>query len=107
MPGVEFPIPDRNGLIAGDWSMHQLATTTNFAPGSRLLTWLIGGLNFQVEHHLLPNICHVHYKNLSAIVAETAREFGLPYNSQKTLWKAITDHIKMLHQLGKTPVVSI
>lgn len=107
MPGVEFPMPDENGLIAGDWCLHQMATTTNFAPSSGLLSWLIGGLNYQVEHHLLPNICHIHYKNLSGIVADTAKEFGLPYHSKKTLGGAIGDHIKMLHSLGRTAPVTI
>ncbi len=102
MPDVAFPRPDENGLIAGDWSLHQMATTTNFAPGNRLFSWLIGGLNYQVEHHLLPNVCHVHYKDLSVIVADTAKEFGMPYYSQKTLGSAIWNHIKMLHQLGRT-----
>ena len=106
MPDVKFPMPDENGLIAGDWSLHQMATTTNFAPRSKLFSWLIGGLNYQVEHHLFPNICHVHYKNLSGIVADTAKEFGMPYHTQKTLGSAIWDHIKMLHHLGKTsPVI--
>jgi linoleoyl-CoA desaturase len=90
----------------GDWSMHQMATTTNFAPHSGLFSWLIGGLNYQVEHHLLPNICHVHYKNLSVIVADTAKEFGMPYHSNKTLGGAIWDHIKMLHRLGKTAPIT-
>lgn len=102
MPSLEFPIPDENHMIEGDWAMHQLATTTNFAPRSGLFSWLIGGLNYQVEHHLLPNVCHVHYKNLSPIVAETAKEFGLPYHSQKTFGSAIWSHIKMLRLLGKT-----
>ena len=101
MPGVEFPMPDENGQIKGDWTSHQMATTTNFAAGNRILSWLIGGLNYQVEHHLLPNICHVHYKDLSGIVEETAKEFGIPYHSQKTLAGAIWKHIKMLHQLGR------
>ncbi len=106
MPGVAFPMPDENGLIAGDWSMHQMATTTNFAPRSGLFSWLIGGLNYQVEHHLLPNICHIHYKNLSGIVAETAKEFGMPYHTQKTLGGAIWNHIKMLHLLGKRTAIA-
>lgn len=101
MPDIEFPLPDENGLISGDWYMHQLATTTNFSPNNRLFSWLIGGLNYQVEHHLLPNICHVHYKKLSVIVADTAKEYGMPYHSKKSLMAAIKDHIKMLRQLGE------
>lgn len=102
MPSNEFPLPDENGLIANDWTVHQLATTGNYSPGSRFFSWLIGGLNFQIEHHLLPNVCHVHYKELSRIVSETAREYGLPYHSKRTFLAAVQDHIKMLRQLGKT-----
>lgn len=101
MPGMAFPEPDENGLIAGDWSLHQMATTTNFSPKSRFFSWLIGGLNYQVEHHLLPNICHIHYRELSPIVATTAREYGMPYHTKKTFRGALWGHIKMLHHLGK------
>lgn len=101
MPSTDFPLPDKNGLIANDWAIHQLATTTNFSPKSTFFSWLIGGLNYQVEHHLLPNVCHVHYKKISHIVAETAKEFGIPYHTKKTFFAAIADHVKMLRQLGK------
>ena len=101
MPSTAFPLPDENGLIANSWTIHQLATTSNYAPGSRFFSWLIGGLNFQVEHHLLPNVCHVHYRKLSPIVADTAREYGIPYHTKKTFLAAIWDHTLMLRQLGK------
>ncbi|WP_255443976.1 acyl-CoA desaturase [Robiginitalea sp. SC105] len=101
MPSLEFPLPDENAVISGDWALHQLATTTNFAPKSRLFSWLIGGLNYQVEHHLFPNICHVHYRQLSRIVAKTAREFDMPYHSHNTFGGAVWNHIKMLYSLGK------
>jgi len=107
MPNTNFPLPDENGLIASDWAIHQLATTSNFAPKSRLFSWLIGGLNFQIEHHLLPNICHVHYRKLSGIVAETAREFGITYNTKRTFLIAVGDHIKMLRQLGKMNLTKV
>jgi len=54
-----------------------------------------------VEHHLFPNICHVHYKKLSKIVKATAEEFNVPYNSHKTFLQAVYYHGKMLKQLGK------
>ncbi|ELR73602.1 Linoleoyl-CoA desaturase [Fulvivirga imtechensis AK7] len=107
MPSADFPLPDEDGLIANDWAIHQLATTSNFSPRSRLFSWLIGGLNYQVEHHLLPNICHVHYRKLSHIVAETAREYGIPYHIKKTFVAAIWDHIKMLYQLGRMELAPI
>jgi linoleoyl-CoA desaturase len=107
MPSAEFPLPDENGLIAGDWYTHQFATTCNYSPGSRVFTWLIGGLNYQIEHHLLPGICHVHYKKLSKIVIETANEFGMPYHSKKTFFSALWAHAKMLRKLGKMPQIRV
>ncbi|XLS30823.1 fatty acid desaturase family protein [Flavobacteriaceae bacterium M23B6Z8] len=107
MPDTEFPLPDANGMVEGDWFAHQLATTTNFAPNSRFFSWLIGGLNYQIEHHLLPNICHIHYKKISSIVAGTAEEYGIPYNTKRTFVAAIRDHIEVLRRLGKTPSVTI
>ncbi len=100
MPNLTFPLPDENGFIENDWLTHQLATTTNFSPKSTVFSWLIGGLNYQVEHHLLPNVCHVHYKNLSAIVSQTAKEFKMPYHSKKSFASAIHHHYKMLKSLG-------
>lgn len=107
MPSTAFPLPDENGLIANNWTIHQLATTSNYAPGSRLFSWLIGGLNFQVEHHLLPNVCHVHYRKLSPIVADTAKEYGIPYHTKKTFLGAIRDHTMMLRQLGKMQLAPV
>jgi len=106
-PGSEFPLPDDNGLIAGDWYTHQFATTSNYATGSKLFSWLIGGLNYQIEHHLLPGVCHVHYKELSKIVVDTAREYDIPYNSNKTFFSAISAHTKMLRQLGNMQTIPL
>lgn len=101
MPTSEFPVPDTEGNLETNWAVHQLLTTTNYAPKSRIFSWYVGGLNFQIEHHLFPNICHVHYKRIAGIVAETAREFGLPYNSQKNFLSAIKEHARMLYMLGR------
>jgi linoleoyl-CoA desaturase len=70
-----------------------------------MFSWYVGGLNFQVEHHLFPTVCHVHYKGISKIVRETAEEFNLPYKSQTTFVKALVLHAKLLKELGKKPAV--
>ena len=106
MPVNEFPLPDENGLINDNWYGHQFATTSNFSPNSKILFWLIGGLNYQVEHHVLPDVCHVHYKSLTKIVSETAEEYGMPYHVKKSMAHAIWDHTKMLRMLGKKQEVS-
>jgi linoleoyl-CoA desaturase len=100
-----YPLPDVNGNIENNWAIHQLSTTTDFSPDNKLLTWLIGGLNYQVEHHLFPNICHVHYKNISAIVRNTANKYELPYHVQPGFIRAVMNHVKMLKLLGKQPPV--
>jgi linoleoyl-CoA desaturase len=101
MPTSAYPLPDKSGKIENNWAVHQLSTTSDFAPSSKLLTWLIGGLNFQVEHHLFPNISHVHYKDLSYIVQEVARKYNLPYFVQPNLLVAVRGHAKMLMALGR------
>ncbi|MGS2762779.1 fatty acid desaturase family protein [Sinomicrobium sp. M5D2P9] len=107
MPVTKFPIANSKGIVENDWFLHQLATTSDFSPRSRFFSWLIGGLNYQVEHHLLPNICHIHYRKISHIVRQTAHEYGLPYHTKKTFAAAIADHMRMLRQLGKTEVISV
>ncbi|GAA3574848.1 acyl-CoA desaturase [Snuella lapsa] len=101
MPENEFPLPNKEGMMKVDWYGHQFATTCNFSLNNKLLFWFIGGLNYQIEHHVLPDVCHVHYKKLAKIVSQTAHEFGFPYNVKRTLFQAIKDHIIMLRLLGK------
>lgn len=98
---TEFPMPNETGHMETDWSVHQLYTTANFAPRNRVLSWFVGGLNYQVEHHLFPAISHIHYRKLSPIVQQTAREFNLPYNTEPTLIHALWSHSKMLWRLGR------
>jgi linoleoyl-CoA desaturase len=103
MPDVHFPLPNESGTVENNWAVHQMLTTTNFAPKNRLLSWYLGGLNFQVENHLFPTICHVHYRNLSKIVSETAAEFEIPYNSIHRFREAISEHARMLYMMGNAP----
>jgi linoleoyl-CoA desaturase len=97
------PMPDENGIIHDDWAVHQLKTTVNFSPNNKLLSWYVGGLNYQVEHHLFQKISHVHYPAISHIVKETAAEYGVPYMVNDTLGKALQSHVNYLKQLGKLP----
>lgn len=99
--GVDQPVPDATGSIETEWTVHELLTTANFARRSKLMSWYIGGLNFQIEHHLFPHISHVHYPKISPIVEKTAQEFGLPYNVKKNFFDALFSHIRMLKELGR------
>ena len=97
---TEYFRPDENGSVENNWVIHQLLTTANFANKSIFFSWFVGGLNFQVEHHLFPNICHVHYKKLSPIVKQTAEEYGVPYYQHKTFFGALKSHFQTLNELG-------
>lgn len=94
-----------SGTIENTWAIHQLMTTANFARNNRLLSWFVGGLNFQIEHHLFPHICHVHYKAISEIVRKTATDFNLPYYDQPSFRQAVSSHLKTLQLLGKGEAV--
>ena len=99
--GTTFPKPDAGGVVRDEWIAHQLATTANFANGNRLLTWYVGGLNHQIEHHLFPRVCSVHYAGMAAIVRDAAQAAGLPYQHQPTLRTAILSHYRLLKRLGE------
>ena len=99
--GTDYPAPDGAGVMEHAWLVHEMATTSNFGRRNRLLCWYVGGLNFQVEHHLFPRTCSVHYPAISPIVEELAREYGVPYNAQPTLRAAIASHYRMLRKLGQ------
>lgn len=99
LESTDFPEPDEDG-VHDNWAIHQMKTTSNFAMGNVPLTWFLGGLNHQVEHHLFPTVCHVHYPAISKIVQETAKEFDVPYLKHRTFIGAISNHFKFLHYLG-------
>lgn len=97
------PTANAEGVIEKEWTVHELETTANFARKSRIFGWMIGGLNYQVEHHLFPYISHIHYRAISPIVKQTAQEYGIRYNENKTFFGAIASHIRMLRKLGHQP----
>jgi len=100
----KFSLPvqtDGRSEMEDSWAIHEVANTTDFAPDNRILSWFIGGLNFQIEHHLFTDICHVHYKKLAPIVKKTAAEFGIPYHVLPGFLNALKEHAKMLKLLGR------
>jgi linoleoyl-CoA desaturase len=99
---THFPMPDEvTGRVEDEWAIHQVKTTANFATSNRLVSWLVGGLNFQVEHHLFPKISHVHYPVINKIVKQTCKEYGVEYIEYPTVTKAIRSHINYLKEMGK------
>lgn len=100
---ADFPmVPEGSDQIGNSWARHQVETTVDFGRDNGLLTWYVGGLNFQVEHHLFPDVCHVHYPALSSIVESVCSEFGVRYTSHQTFRAAVTSHARWLWFLGRT-----
>lgn len=89
--------------IENEWAIHQVVTTANFARRNKIISWLTGGLNFQVEHHLFPRISHVHYPAISAIVQRACQQYNIAYNEFPTMSKAVVSHFKTMRQLGRKP----
>ena len=88
------------------WAVHQVQTTVNFARGNPFLSWFLGGLNFQIEHHLFHKICHVHYPALSKVVEEVCREFGVQYAAHRSIFSAIASHFRWLVAMGRPVAVT-
>ena len=103
---VEFEFAGENDAmkIEDEWAIYQVKTTANFAPKNKVISWFVGGLNYQVEHHLFPRISHVHYPALRNIVKQTCEKFNISYNEFPTMTKAVASHFKMMRQLGRKPV---
>ena len=99
---THFPMPDEvTNKLEDEWAIHQLKTTANFAPKSKLINWYVGGLNFQVEHHLFPKISHIHYPEISRIIKQTCIEFGIPYIEYPKMVQAVSSHVNFLKQMGR------
>jgi linoleoyl-CoA desaturase len=97
---AEFPQPPASGRIDNPWAIHQVETTVDFARRSRVLSWLLGGLNFQIEHHLFPHVSHVNYPAISKLVKETCREWGVRYAEHRSFWTGIVSHFRWLRRMG-------
>lgn len=100
------PVPNEEGEIENTWAIHQLYTTANFAPKNAIVNWFTGGLNHQIEHHIFPNISHIHYGKIAEIVKETAKECNLPYHEFRTMRGAVIAHFKHLRELGMKPALT-
>jgi len=98
---TQFPLPEKEThKINYEWAIHQVTTTANFATNNRVVSWLLGGLNFQIEHHLFPRVSHIHYPKISKLVKETCKEFNVTYIEYPTLLKAFYSHLFHIRKLG-------
>ena len=104
VPEAQFPGPaGPGGRVARAWAVHQVETTVDFARNSRVASWLLGGLNFQIEHHLFPRICHVNYPALAGVVEQTCREFGIRYAAHRSCRAGLVSHYRWLRQMAMAP----
>ena len=99
---THFPVPhEETGKLDDEWAIHQLKTTANFAPKNKFISWLVGGLNFQIEHHLFPKVSHVHYAHLRKIIKDACAEYGIPYIEYPKMRHAVVSHVSFLRQMGR------
>jgi linoleoyl-CoA desaturase len=99
---THFPMPDEaTGKLEDEWAVHQLKTTANFAPRNKVINWFVGGLNFQVEHHLFPKISHVHYPAINKIIKQACADFNVPYIEYRKMRHAVASHVSFLKQMGR------
>jgi len=100
-----FPaVPAGSGAMENEWAIHQLLTTANFSINNPVISWYVGGLNFQIEHHLFAKISHVHYRKISKIVNQTCQDFNVRYTAYGNIFKALGRHLLFLYHMGKKPV---
>jgi linoleoyl-CoA desaturase len=92
-------------MLPDEFAMHQIATTANFATRNKAITWMVGGLNFQIEHHLFPRVAHVHYPQISKVVRQVCAERGIAYVEHTTFRKAVAAHARHLRAMGRAPAV--
>lgn len=97
---------DTTKHIETAWAEHQIKTTSNFAMGNKIISWFVGGLNYQIEHHLFPRISHIHYPSISKIVMQKCKEFNLPYNQYPTMMQALASHFRVMKSLGRKPYIT-
>jgi linoleoyl-CoA desaturase len=103
----DHPLPDEaTHELQNPWAVHQAEVTLDFDRGSRVKTWFFGGLNFHLEHHLFPSICHVNYPGMSRIVEKTCREFGVNYAEHRTFWTGLAEHYRWLREMGRRTTAS-
>lgn len=103
--GTHYPIPDNEGNIENNYFIHVLETTADFSRENKFITWLVGGINIHVAHHLFPHICHAHYIPVTRIIKQAAADFGLQYKENKNFWTALRLHFEMLYHLSKKDAV--
>ena len=99
---TSFPVADvKSNKLEDEWAIHQIKTTANFATRNKFVSWFVGGLNFQIEHHLFPKISHIHYPEISKIIRRACEEYGIRYIEYPKVRYAVISHVAHLRHLGR------
>jgi linoleoyl-CoA desaturase len=100
---------DKEGVMDGpppatvDWGAYQVSSSNTFSGDSYFKTWLAGGLNTQIEHHLFPGVWYAHYVPIRKIIQKVCKDFNLHYNDSPNLMDALKCHYRLL----KNPPASV
>ena len=103
---AEFKGVPTDGEVDSAWAIHQIESSVNFARRNRFAAWMLGGLNFQIEHHLFPRVCHIHYPAISKLVKATCAEFGVRYREHSSFFSGVASHFRWLRRMGQAPIAA-
>jgi linoleoyl-CoA desaturase len=84
-----------------EWIRSIVNSTIDYGINHKVFTWFFGALNLHTIHHLHPNICHVHYHDLSLILSETLQEYGVDHDGKLSPMEAYKLHLKSLKYFGR------
>ena len=90
-----------NDKETDDWCEMQIRKSSNFCEESKFFTELNGGINYQIEHHIFPTICHCHYIKIAPIVKSFCKEMDFPHEDKKSLMEVYWSYQKMLNYVRK------
>ena len=96
---VEHPVPDQNNKLDMSWPKLQMCTSVDYNADSKFFNWTLGGFNAHALHHLLPNICHVHYLEILPMFRELAQKHNLNY-MEMPYSKSLASHFRFLKGMG-------
>ena len=85
-----------NHYEGNDWLRLQIQNSGNFMNDNLVWTHLFGAINYQIEHHLFPNMSSVHYPAVKPIVVKFCKENNIPYVHHPTLFGAYKSFLKMM-----------
>ena len=96
---VQHPAPDGENKLHMSWAKLQMQTSVDYNTESTFFNWTLGGFNAHALHHLLPNICHVHYPEILPIFRELCKKHNITY-MEMPYRKALASHFRFLKGMG-------